>query len=65
MNRPYNQPKSIASGLAGFFVSGNHDIDGFWGIGVVYSEATVVGVNSVSTNLPGSEVIAPIGFRRI
>ena len=47
----YKQLKGIAAGLAGTFISRNNDVDGYWGMGVIYSEVSARGVSAVTFSL--------------
>ena len=69
----YKLLKGIAAGLANTFISRNNDIDGFWGLGVIYSEVNELGYdkvifslldNSASIEVKCSSVVTK-GYREI
>lgn len=47
---------SLASGMLHSFVSRNNDLDGYWGIGVLYLYAQQVGDLTVSIDLLRAEI---------
>lgn len=51
------QLKSIASGIAGGFSSRNNDVDGYWGMGILYKEANASGSSKFELNLLTGESI--------
>ncbi|MCF6312382.1 MAG: hypothetical protein L3J39_08015 [Verrucomicrobiales bacterium] len=59
--------KSIASGIAGYCVSRNNDIDGYWAIGVIYNIAIARGSYLVPINISSNAPICPelSAFRKL
>jgi hypothetical protein len=47
--------KSIASGLAGSFISRNNDVDGYWGIGMLCLLCRQNSLETISISLLGEE----------
>jgi hypothetical protein len=54
--RRRNEIGSIASGILYSFVSRNNDLDGYWGIGVLYLYAQQVGELTVTVDILGNLV---------
>ena len=53
----YKRLRNIAAGLAGTFVSRNNDIDGYWGMGVIYKEMVESGQGAITFNLLEGSVV--------
>lgn len=53
----YKRLNGTAAGVLGTFVSRNNDIDGYWALGVIYSEIDDLGLSEVTFRLLDSDVV--------
>lgn len=51
--------KNIATGMCGWFISRNHDVDGYWGMGKLASLAQRRGVRTIRLDLVNNSINLP------